>query len=234
VDEPVLLDVGGEVRFGVATRPEGDAGVGVLLLAGVGIPAFGNARTWVACARDLAGEGVVTLRLDCAGFGESGADAHHPLPAEPRTADVTAGLAWLGAEADRLLAVGECHGARSALAAVTDGARADDVLALFPPLWDRDEAGQAPDGDPGFLAAARATAEAGTTCHLLYGAGDLDLPFAEAAAAGPLADLVEGGMLSIEVAEERLHGIASASAVDRVRSAVRGRARRLLAPEVAR
>jgi hypothetical protein len=218
----------------MVTRPAKSARVGVLFLAGVGIPAFGNARIWVDAARALAGVGVTSLRLDCEGFGESGADAHHPLPDEPRTEDAAAGLAWLALGADRLLVVGECHGARSALAAVAAGAPADDVLGLFPPLWDADPSGQARDGDPGFLAAARGAAAAGTTCRLLYGEGDVDLPVARAALEGPLADLVVDGMLSLEVADERLHGIASASAVQRIRSAVQDRTRRLLVSEGAR
>ncbi len=230
-EEPLLLAVEGDLRFGVVTRPDDAPRLGVLLLAGVGIPAFGNARVWVRAASELAAEGAVVLRLDCQGFGDSGADARHPLPAEPRRADAAAGLAWLAAEAGTVLVVAECHGARSALAAVAEGAPADDVLALFPPLWDDDEANQAPDGDAGFLAATEGAIAAGTTVHLLYGEGDVDLAFARAAVAGPLADLVAGGMLGLEVADERLHGIASASAVDRVCAAAQDRVRRLLARE---
>ena len=78
-ESPLLLEAEGRELFGVVTRPDDDPVVGgVLLLAGVGIAAPGNARLFVRAARDLADAGCLVLRLDCHGFGDSGADGRRP------------------------------------------------------------------------------------------------------------------------------------------------------------
>jgi dienelactone hydrolase len=220
-ERPVLLDGADRPLFGVATVPPGRPSGGVLLLAGKAIPAFGNARVWVTAARSLAAAGWLALRLDTAGMGDTAGPAAAVIPGRPPAEDARAGLAWLAEQVDRVVIVGECHGARTGLVAAAQAPVVSDVVGLFPVLFDEDPAAQAPEGDPGFLEAVRRAVDAGVRCHVVYGEGDADLDGFRRARSGPLGDL--GGALSLTVAPERLHGIASAAARDAVLELILGK-----------
>jgi dienelactone hydrolase len=192
----------------------------VLLLAGAGISASGNARCWVLAARRLSAAGHHVLRLDCTGVGDSPGAVPAWIPGSLAVADAGAGVEWLAQRAEKIVIIGECYGARLALAAAPCRAEVRSVLAIAPPLWDHDPAAQAPDGDPAFLAAVRATAASGVRCRFLLGYGDIDLPYLSRAIAGPLAELSDEGLVCHDVAPERLHGIASLGALHHVLNAI--------------
>jgi hypothetical protein len=133
--------------FGVLTEPTTDAGPGpvcaVLLGAGA-LPHTGPNRSWVDLARGWAARGVPSLRIDCAGVGES--DGEDPELVEDesfyedwRDGEVTAILDQLQARrvADRFVLGGLCSGAYRALrrALVDTRVRGLLLLNLFAFEW---------------------------------------------------------------------------------------------------
>jgi pimeloyl-ACP methyl ester carboxylesterase len=111
-DHPVLVPTGVGVLGGMVSEPPGPArAAGVLLQGGAGFR-FGPNRVWARAARAMAGHGVVVLRVDYLGAGDS-----DPGPPSDRQAAVRDAVAWFRdrAGAEELLLVGSCYGARLAI-----------------------------------------------------------------------------------------------------------------------
>ncbi len=120
-DTPVRFRAGAEDLFGIVTEPDGTVrGIGVVLLnGGAFTPSTGRNRFSVRLARRLAAAGFHVLRFDYRGVGEStgsltGYDLNRPF-----TRDVVGAVAELHRRGlPRVVLVGTCFGARTALSAV--------------------------------------------------------------------------------------------------------------------
>lgn len=106
--------------FGIVTRPRGRpaAPVAALLMHEGSTHHIGNGRAYVRLARQLAAAGIVSLRMDLSGMGDSpaGDNARHPHYDPERIAEGRAALDWLAAEGHgRAMSFGLCSGAHTAL-----------------------------------------------------------------------------------------------------------------------
>jgi alpha/beta superfamily hydrolase len=133
-ETPGFFTAGGEELFGILTEPEGEARgtCAVLLSGGSWTASPGHNRIWVRLARELATEGYHALRLDYHGVGESTGNAATYLLDAPFVEDALGGCSWVEDQGvSRMVLLGTCFGARTALAAAE---RLDDVagVAVFP------------------------------------------------------------------------------------------------------
>lgn len=131
-----FVRVGPDELVGVLTTPAADARPGLLVLLNSGSdPHPGPGRAWVELARDLAGRGRRTLRLDLRGWGES--PDGPSTPGRPYDAhavgDVVRAVQALDAEGPVVLG-GLCAGAWIVLAAARTVPVAG-VVALNPQLY---------------------------------------------------------------------------------------------------
>jgi pimeloyl-ACP methyl ester carboxylesterase len=138
-ETPAYFPSGEEWLFGVLTAPiAGARGTGVILLQGGDhIPSINRNRLWVRIARRLAGDGYHVLRFDYHGVGESTGAVEAFELAKPFTDDVRAAAGWLRAEGvDRVVLVGICFGAATALSCVgrLEGLRG--VMACSHPVYE--------------------------------------------------------------------------------------------------
>ncbi|MBF6064443.1 alpha/beta fold hydrolase [Nocardia terpenica] len=213
---PLLLDSGPNTVFAVGTLPTGlPNGLGVAILPGAGIASSGNARAWVELARRLAAQGYLVDRLDYRGVGESTGEVDRFDLLETFTDDAVAAVHWLQRNgAAEVVLVGECYGARVALDALAALPDVRAVLALFPPLTVAAPGTDQAARETGhFVAALRRELARGVRIRAIYGVEDVDLePFRSA------VEQVRGAHsgLSLRLAENKLHGIASAAARDAV------------------
>ncbi|MDP8957906.1 MAG: alpha/beta fold hydrolase, partial [Actinomycetota bacterium] len=123
---PVFFPAGGETLFGILTRPVGEPkGVGVVLLAVRAT--FHRNRVAVLLARRLAGLGFHVLRFDYHGLADSSGTATFHLD-QPFVEDVEGAVRRMRQEGvERFVLVGQCFGARTALAAA---ARLDGIAGV--------------------------------------------------------------------------------------------------------
>ncbi len=131
---PVFFPAGGETLFGILTRPAAQPkGVGVILLAVRAT--FHRNRVAVLLARRLAGLGFHVLRFDYHGLADSTGTATFHLD-QPFVDDVEGAVRRMREEGvEEFVLVGQCFGARTALAAAArlDG-MAGAVLVALPVL----------------------------------------------------------------------------------------------------
>ena len=149
VDEPVAF---GRGLWGVITRPHVRNAThdGVIFLNTGGDPRAGIGRFAARAARTLADRGVVSLRFDFPGLGDSAdpADGGRHIYEVDRTADIQAAVALMRAEGvEEMTLAGVCAGGYHALrAAIADvGVRKALVVSPVKLVWR--------EGDP--LAVAR-------------------------------------------------------------------------------
>jgi len=138
LERPVYVPAAETELFGVVTEPEAGNGVGVLVLPGGGGQLSLHRNRWnVRLCRELAGDGFRAMRIDFHGMGESGGFAPRLDLHDLFDEDVVTAGRWLQEQgAERLVLVGTCFGARSALLAAS---RLDDVAGLVlisPPVRD--------------------------------------------------------------------------------------------------
>lgn len=115
---------------GIVTPPAGGAASAEKWVIFPGRPRFGSRRLPVLAARILAAAGFSCLRFDFHGTGESDGEVANPDRTTPYGDDVAAAIRYLRA-ADggaRVLLVGHCFGALSALAAFESEPEAIDGL----------------------------------------------------------------------------------------------------------
>jgi pimeloyl-ACP methyl ester carboxylesterase len=138
-ETPVFFPAGADTLFGVLTEPIGEPrGTAAMLLVGGGSIATNRNRLFVPLARRLSAEGFHALRLDYHGVGEStGVLARAPRVSEPFLVDLQGAVDRVReAGADRLLLIGSCFGARTALSAAPELAGVEAVVLISPPLRD--------------------------------------------------------------------------------------------------
>jgi len=127
---------------GVLCEPPADARAAVLIVAGQPQTRVGSHRMFTDLARMLAARGVVSLRFDVGGWGDSPGEA---LPFERSDRDIAVAAARLRSDAHTgapLAVLGLCDGASAAvlaLPALRESAVVPDVLVLLNP-WVRSEA----------------------------------------------------------------------------------------------
>lgn len=133
---PIFFESEGHHLFGVVTHPTGaPCGVGAVLLWGAGgtASALGRNDFIVKLARRLASRGYHALRFDYHGQGESSGPSDELRLDRPFVADGLAAADALRTRGpERLLLMGTCFGARTALAAAAAMEQLDGVV-LFPP-----------------------------------------------------------------------------------------------------
>ena len=130
------LRAGEEDIFALLTLPVGEPRhrAVVLLQGGAWTPSFGRGRGLRRLAHRLAAEGFHVARFDYHGVGESTGEVRTFRLDEPFTEDLEAVIRWLGHEhgLKRIVLMGTCFGARTALAGAADIEGLEGV-ALFPP-----------------------------------------------------------------------------------------------------
>jgi pimeloyl-ACP methyl ester carboxylesterase len=130
-DETVtFLEAGEETILAVATNPVAEPlGVGIVVLPGGGAPVTtGRNRFAVRLCRDLASIGFHTIRLDYHGAGESTGSISRLRLDRPFVEDARAAMGFLRLQGiERIVLVGSCFGARTALAAAM---ASPDVIAV--------------------------------------------------------------------------------------------------------
>lgn len=137
LEQPVSVDAGGIRLAGIMSSPEGAPPREAVLLINAGAQRrIGPSRLYVSLARRWARQGVLVLRLDLSGLGDS--------PARPGAADnvvysasavdeVVAAVQWLvQRQVSRCSVVGLCSGAYHGLKAAVRGAPLASVVAINP------------------------------------------------------------------------------------------------------
>jgi pimeloyl-ACP methyl ester carboxylesterase len=128
----------GEI-FGILTRPAGkEPTVSVVLLTGGGAPpSFNRNRLSTTLARRLAELGLATVRFDYHGMGESGGQTERFRLDQPFVDDVRAVVDTVrSVGVERVVLVGSCFGARTALAASNELDDVDAVALVAVPIRD--------------------------------------------------------------------------------------------------
>lgn len=123
-EQPVYFPADVNTLFGVFTRPtRASNGMGVILMEG-GSPSmvsFQRNRLAVRMARQLAALGYHVLRFDYHGVGDSSGRVEVFRLDRPFEGDLAAAARWMRQQGfARLVVIGSCFGARSALAAAAD------------------------------------------------------------------------------------------------------------------
>ncbi len=144
-EQPLTLASG---ALGIVTLPAGIPRAALVLLNAGATPRIGPNRLHVRLARALAARGVLVLRLDLRGLGDSPPAPGIPFgtvyPAAAAIEDVAAAVAFARAHgAPRVTVAGVCAGAYHALQASIDGVATDAVIAINP-LTFRPVAGMPP------------------------------------------------------------------------------------------
>ena len=139
-DETVtFLEAGAETILAVATNPTAEPlGVGVVVLPGGGAPlTTGRNRFAVRLCRDLASSGFHTIRLDYHGAGESTGSISRLRLDQPFVEDTEAAIRFLRLQGiDRIIIIGSCFGARTALATAASSPEVIAVALVSCPVRD--------------------------------------------------------------------------------------------------
>lgn len=138
---PFFVDAGGETVFGIFTRVGNPDAPGVAIMSGglTGTSTIGRNRMFVRLARDLAGRGYHSIRLDYHGMGEStGTIEEFRLDAEqPFVDDIVGAVRWMQDQGvSRVIAVGKCFGSRMTLSSTPHIDALDGVVLIGPPVRD--------------------------------------------------------------------------------------------------
>jgi pimeloyl-ACP methyl ester carboxylesterase len=139
-ETPVFCPVGKDRIFGIFTAPVVEpVGTAVVFLAGGGqLPSPHRNRFAVRLSRRLASEGYHGMRFDYRGVGESTGSPRVDRLDEPSVADLEGVAQWIQTQGvTRLVLVGSCFGARTALAwAARKPAVVQGLVLLSVPLRD--------------------------------------------------------------------------------------------------
>jgi pimeloyl-ACP methyl ester carboxylesterase len=135
VDRPAFVDAAGETLFAVCSEPENPGRVGVILLPAGGYTFTPQRNRWgVDLAHRLASLGHTTVRFDWKGIGDSTGSVDTFALDRPAVEDAEAALTLLGSE--RRVLMGQCYGARTALAMAGTVDRLAGVVLISPPVRD--------------------------------------------------------------------------------------------------
>ncbi|MET0146499.1 MAG: alpha/beta fold hydrolase [Ilumatobacteraceae bacterium] len=139
-ERPVVVDASTGQLLAVVTSPTAPAiGIAAVLLRGAGWrPSSGPRRTQVRTARRLAAHGVHGVRFSYHGIAESTGEHDEIVRLDqPYTEDLGAVVAWCQRARLRPLLIGNCFGARTALAyAAAPDHFVAGVVMLVPPMHD--------------------------------------------------------------------------------------------------
>jgi pimeloyl-ACP methyl ester carboxylesterase len=133
---PVFFRAGDHTLFGILTRPLMESnGSAVLLLPGGAVPlTTARNRLFVRISRSLASHGYHALRLDYHGTGESGGIADAFRLHEPFADDAAGAVLWLREQGlHRVILMGTCFGARTALSVAESEGIVGAILISTPP-----------------------------------------------------------------------------------------------------
>jgi alpha/beta superfamily hydrolase len=141
VERPVFVPASTGELLAVVTEPDGAVepkGLAAVMLRGGGWrPSSGPRRTQTRTARALAGLGYHGVRFSYHGIAESGGDDEGVIRLDrPHLADTAAMCDWVGAQGLRPVLVGNCFGARTALAAAAADPAVAGLVLLVPPVHD--------------------------------------------------------------------------------------------------
>jgi alpha-beta hydrolase superfamily lysophospholipase len=139
---PAFVAAPGGDLLAVVTDPTAEPiGLAAVLLRGAGWrPSSGPRRTQVTTSRRLAARGFHAVRFSYHGLAESGGTGDEIVRLDqPYTADAGAVVDWVAARGLRAVLVGNCFGARTALAYAAGPGAGDKVAGLalvVPPVHD--------------------------------------------------------------------------------------------------
>ena len=138
-DEPVYFPNGSDTYCGIISAPTSGTtnSTGVVLLAGTGAGTgtIGRNRMWVTMARTLAASGITVLRFDYAGVGDSTGEMIGYDLDTPAIDALQAAFDLLSSRGlERVMVVGTCYGARTALAGSVGDSRIAGIHLLVPPV----------------------------------------------------------------------------------------------------
>ncbi|HEY4240024.1 MAG TPA: hypothetical protein VGM88_09425 [Kofleriaceae bacterium] len=154
-EEPLTVD---GCLFGIVSRPSKPATRGVVLLNAGAVGRIGPNRLYVALARRLAAQGVLVLRVDQSGIGDSPArpgGEENLVYSDQAIGDALAAVAWIkNAGAKDVAIAGLCSGAYHSLKAAVAGAPVTRVVPINPLTFHYEP------GAPLDVAAFRVTADA--------------------------------------------------------------------------
>ena len=138
-EKPVQIEVGGGKLFGLLTTPVavGKSTTGVLLVNSGSVHSIGPNRLWVRLARSWAARGMIVLRLDLSGIGDSlprPGSAGNVVYSAEAAADIDAAICYLreqlGVADCRML--GLCSGAYHGFKAAVNGSPLTSAVLINP------------------------------------------------------------------------------------------------------
>jgi dienelactone hydrolase len=139
-ERPVFVpSPAGELLAVVTEPPQAEArGVAAVMLRGAGWrPSSGPRRTQTRTTRSLAALGYHGVRFSYHGIAESGGEDEEVIRLDrPYVADTTAVCGWVLGQGLRPLLVGNCFGARTALATAAVEPSVAGLVLLVPPVHD--------------------------------------------------------------------------------------------------
>lgn len=140
-EELVVVPAGADDLFAIVTTPPAESsGVGAIVLSGgpKGTASIGRNRLYVRLCRTLADAGVVAVRFDYHGTGESTGELEAGISLRtPFSDDVRAMAEVLRSRGiERIVLVGTCFGSRTALAAAPHAPGLAGIALISPPLRD--------------------------------------------------------------------------------------------------
>lgn len=139
VETPMYFEAGDHTLFGVLTMPpEGRARTGLIILPGAGSPLTVNRnRISVRICREITAFGYAGFRMDYHGVGDSTGSVEEFRLDRPFVKDVAAAVGRLRAlGVERVVLVGSCFGARTALSAAEKLDNIDAVILIASALRD--------------------------------------------------------------------------------------------------
>jgi pimeloyl-ACP methyl ester carboxylesterase len=150
-ETPVFFDTGGDAIFGIVTRPTTDPlNTVMIVLSGGGTPVSTNRnRLSVRLCRSAADLGFHAVRFDYHGVGESeGSEGSTALRIDqPYTADLMQAVDWARRSGlERVVLIGSCFGARTALASSPRIAELAGIALLSAPVRDLEMGERAASG----------------------------------------------------------------------------------------
>lgn len=132
-EEAVWID---DHLFAIAARPPSTARRAVILLNSGAVGRIGPNRMYVTLCRRLAARGVLAMRVDLSGIGDSpsrGGDEENVVYHRHAIDDVASALRWArAAGASEIAAAGLCSGGYHALRAALAGQPIDTIVVINP------------------------------------------------------------------------------------------------------
>ena len=135
IEQPRFLPAAVDTLFCIETLPDDPSGVGVVLAPAGGYTFTPQRNRWgVEFARRLAAAGHQVVRFDWAGIGDSTGSVDTFALDRPAVSDLR--LAMGCVRESRIVIVGQCYGARTALALAAEDGAVAGVILISPPVRD--------------------------------------------------------------------------------------------------